>query len=69
MTGQNKGRLPIKWLQGQSGYNMSRFIVEDKSEGITKPERSQIYQSDKITGAALVAQPAERRFRNSSPIP
>jgi hypothetical protein len=27
MPEQNKGRLPIKWLQGQSNYNMSRFEV------------------------------------------
>jgi hypothetical protein len=61
--------IPVKWLNSQSNQRTSRFEVSRMSEGIAEPERSQIYESDKITGAALVAQPAERRFRNSSLIP
>jgi hypothetical protein len=61
--------IPVKWLQTQSNQYTSRFIVENNSAGITKPERKLLHETVSNEPEALVAQPAERRFRNSSLIP
>ncbi len=57
MTGRNKGRLPIKWSQGQSNYNMSRFEIPQNND----TERRQIiYES----GATREARPSSSAWQS-----
>jgi hypothetical protein len=62
----NKGVIHEKRLHPSMNQHLSRFIVENKSAEITKTGRNLLHETIPNEPEALVAQPAERRFRNDA---